>query len=74
MAQQTRDLQRVKLASSAAAVLAPKGVDELARTIVAKGDPNVPRNPEAVARAGAKNAARVLAREFGGRWIVDVVA
>lgn len=74
MERKARDLQRVDIASSSAAALAPKGVDELARTLVAKGDPNIPRSPDAVARAGAKNAARVLTREFGGRWIVDVAA
>lgn len=71
MVARTRDLHRVKTAATPAERLAPKGADGLARIMAASGDPNVPRNPAAVARAGAKNAARVLGREFGGRWIVE---
>ena len=71
MAARTRDLHGVKAAATPAEKLAPKGIDEIARIVAASGDPNVPRNPHAVARAGARNAQRVLARELGGRWLVE---
>ena len=71
MAARTRDLHRVNAAATPAEKLAPKGIEEIARIVAASGDPNVPRNPHAVARAGARNAQRVLARELGGRWLVE---
>jgi hypothetical protein len=74
MAARTRDLHRVKTSATAAEKLAPKGVETLARIVAASGDPNVPSNPHAVARAGARNAQRVLARELGGRWLVEPAA
>ena len=69
MAARTRDLHRVKTAATPAEKLAPKGAETVARVLAAGGDPNAPRNADALAAIASRAFARVLSEMTGEAWV-----
>ena len=69
MAARTRDLHRVNAAATPAEWHAPKGVETVARIVAAGGDPNAPRNPDALAVLASRAYARVLSARTGQPWV-----
>ncbi len=69
MAARTRDLHRVTTATKADEKLAPVAGETVARILAAGGDPNVPRNADALAAIASRAFARVLSEMTGEAWV-----
>jgi hypothetical protein len=69
MAARTRDLHRVKTAATPAEKLAPKRAETVARIVAAGGDPNAPRDADALATIASRAFARVLSEMTGEAWV-----
>jgi hypothetical protein len=69
MASRTRDLHRVKTAATPAEKLAPKRAETVARIVAAGGDPNAPRDADALAAIASRAFARVLSEMTGEAWV-----
>ena len=69
MASRTRDLHRVKTAATPTEKLAPKGAEAVARIVAAGGDPNAPRDADALAAIASRAFARVLSEMTGEAWV-----
>ena len=69
MAARTRDLHHVKTAAASAEKFAPKGAESVARVLAAGGDPNAPRDADALAAIASRAFARVLSEMTGEAWV-----
>jgi hypothetical protein len=69
MASRARDLHRVKTTATPAEKLAPKRAETVARVLAAGGDPNAPRDADALAAIASRAFARVLSEMTGEAWV-----